>query len=108
MPREANEGDAAEWAANLIETYSTNVIVTPVYVEFVAGTRSAAELVIARAYLAELRVLDKGSILEREARRLAERVPRDGKPRQMGDCLIKAIANRFRYEVFSNDQGFPG
>lgn len=108
---EADEQDAASWAAGLVETYSTNTIVTPVYIEFVAGTRGAAELRLARAYLAEMRVLDGGKILARdwvEARRLAERVPRDGRRRQLGDCLIKAIANRFRYEVISGDQSFPG
>lgn len=102
--------DSEAWAKTLIEIFSTDVIVTPVYLEFVAGTRSTAELGAARAYLAQFRILDQGKILDRdwvEARRLAERVPRDGKPRHLGDCLIKAIANRFRYEVFSTDQGFP-
>jgi predicted nucleic acid-binding protein len=110
MTREPSESDATQWATKLIRTYSTDVIVTPVYLEFVAGTKSAAELRTARAYLGALRILDKGKILDRdwvEARRLAERIPRDGKPRQLGDCLIKAIANRFGYEVFSSDQGFP-
>lgn len=110
VEHDPTEERAAAWAADLIETYSTDVIVTPVYVEFVAGTRRAAELRAARAYLAKLRILDEGRIIDRdwiEARRLAQRVPRDGKPRQLGDCLIKAIANRFSYEVLSSDRGFP-
>lgn len=110
MTREPSESDAMLWAAKLIKAYSSDVIVTPVYLEFVAGTKSTWELKIARAYLSALRILDKGKILDRdwvEARRLAERIRRDGKPRHLGDCLIKAIANRFRYEVLSSDQGFP-
>jgi hypothetical protein len=72
----------------LVTVRSTDTIVTPVYIEFVAGTRTAAELRLARAYLAGLRILDRGKILDldwREARRLAERAPKDGRPRQLGD-----------------------
>ena len=41
-----------------------------------------------------------------KAKRLAERVPRDGRRRQLGDCLVQAIANRLRYEVFAIDTFF--
>lgn len=101
---------AERWAADLVATYSTDAIVTPVCIEFVAGAQNREELDLKRAYLARLRVVDKGTILDRdwvEGRRLAERVPVDGKPRQLGDGLIKAIANRLAYEVFSHDQRFP-
>lgn len=33
----------------------------------------------------------------KKARQIAERVPRNGKPRQLGDCLIRAIAARLKY-----------
>jgi hypothetical protein len=85
----------------------TGSIVTPAYIEFVAGTTSAHELRLARAYLAEFEIVDKGRILDQdwiEARRYAERVPRNGKPRQLGDCVIKAIAKRLNYDVDTFDE----
>lgn len=90
--------------------YDTDAIVTPIRIEFVAGTRTAHELRLARAYLANFRAIDGGRILAEdwiEAHRIAERVPRDGKPRQLGDCLIAAIAKRLRYDVEAKDRAFP-
>ena len=84
---------------------------TPVYIEFVAGARTAVELELSRAYLAGLEIVDAGRILKEDwekARQLAERVPRDGKPRQLGDCLIRAIALRLKYyDVLTADDSFP-
>jgi hypothetical protein len=34
-------------------------------------------------------------------------VPRNGKPRQLGDCLIRAIAARLKYDVQTVDGSFP-
>ena len=102
--------EAETWAKELIGLQNADAIVTPIYIEFVAGVRSAHELVLARAYLAPFRVIDDGSISNADwklARRIAERVPRDGKPRQLGDCLIKAIATRLNHDVESLDVGFP-
>jgi predicted nucleic acid-binding protein len=102
--------DAESWASKLIEIYQTAVIVTPVYIEFIGGVHNSHELRLARAYLNSFRLLDGGNITVedwREARRLAERIPRDSRPRHLGDCLIKAIANRFRCEVESPDLGKP-
>jgi predicted nucleic acid-binding protein len=42
-----------------------------------------------------------------EAIRIASRVPRSPAPRQLGDCLIRAIAHRLKYEVFTSDMNFP-
>jgi predicted nucleic acid-binding protein len=38
---------------------------------------------------------------------LVRRVPPDGSRRQMGDCLIRAIADRLNAEVLTRDAGFP-
>jgi|SRR5208283_5220164 len=103
--------DAKEWADMLIKLRKTNAIVTPVYLEVVCGVRSQHELFLTRAYLGQFRVVDEGKILERdwqEARRVAERVPRNAKPRHLGDCLIRAIANRLKYDVDTLDDDFPG
>src|SRR3989442_1025024 len=89
--------DSRRWARELIELRQTDIIVTPVVIEFLAGTRSGHELKMARAYLAEFRVADEGRVVQDDwdrARALAERVPSDGHRRQLGDCLIRAIADR--------------
>jgi predicted nucleic acid-binding protein len=102
------EADAEAGARELAQLRGTNCIVTPVYIEFVAGTASAHELQLARAYLSEFDIVDQGRILDEdwvEARHLAERVPRNRRPRQLGDCLIKAIAQRLNYDVDTFDEG---
>jgi predicted nucleic acid-binding protein len=76
---------------------------------FIAGIQSSSEMELARSYLAEFEIVDEGRILEEDwehAKRLAARVPRDGKPRQLGDCLIRAIAIRLKCEVRSLDTRF--
>ncbi len=108
-PADKTTSDAEEWARKLVELRRTNITVTPVVVEFLAGVRSAEELKLARAYLAQLRVIDEGAVLVEDwekAKRLAERVPRDGKPRQLGDCLIRALAQRLKYDVDTLDRRF--
>ncbi len=100
---------ASEWADELVALYGTNTIVTPVLIEFLAGTQSSEELKLARAYLSRFDVVDRQQIPRRdweEAQRLAQRVRRDGRPRQLGDCLIRAIANRLHFDVITRDQGF--
>jgi hypothetical protein len=84
--------------------------VSPVYIEFVAGVQSKADLEPALAYLSEFDILDEGKILQQDwekARQYAAWVPKDGKPRQLGDCLIPAIATRLRYEVHTLDKRLP-
>ena len=83
---------------------------TPVYIEFLGGARSAAELKLYVEYLKSFDVLDKHRIAPedcQEAIRIAQRVPRSGSPRQLGDCLIRAIANRLNADVFTLDREFP-
>lgn len=80
---------------------------TPVVVEFLAGVQSAGELALARAFLAQFTVIDSGRILPEdweETERLAARVPRDGKPRHLGDCLIRALAKRLKYDIDTDDR----
>ena len=103
-------GNAVEWARRLITIHDTNAIVTPVYIEFAAGVRNSAELELTRAFLDQFDVIDGGRITVegwQETRRLAQRIPPNGKPRQLGDCLIAAIGKRLHYEVIRFDKGFP-
>ncbi len=105
------EREARRWADQVIELHQTKAIVTPVVVEMIAGVRSRQELKLLRAFLGRFEVVDERHIPAQdwqETERIAQRVPRDGKPRQMGDCLIRAIANRLRYEVIAYDDSFPG
>ena len=105
------ENDARTWADDLIEFLGTDAIVSPVYIEMIAGTSNDHELLLTRAFLSRFRNIDNWRVLPEdwlEARRIAERIPRNGKPRQLGDCLVRAIANRLRVpDVWSPDQDFP-
>src|SRR3990167_2379198 len=75
----ANQGpdDARRWAEELVQAYGTNIIATPVVIEFLAGVRTGHELRLARAYLGSLRAIDGGKMTVEDweaARRHAERV----------------------------------
>ncbi len=102
--------EAREWPGMLIDLFDADAIVTPVVIEFVAGVRTSHELGLVQAFLSRFRVIDDGLILEvdwAEALRLAGRVPRDGRPRQLGDCLIRAIAQRCKHDVITDEKHFP-
>lgn len=97
------------WAKQLMEFHDTKAIVTPVYVEVVAGVTSRHELPLTKAFLGKFERVDKGNIIRDDwddAIRLAQRIPRHGGPRDLGDCLIRAIADRLRYEVKTLDKKF--
>jgi predicted nucleic acid-binding protein len=101
---------AEGWATQLITLHETDAIVTPVYVEMVAGVLTGHELNLTRAYLGKFRRIDEGRILPADweaATRLAQRIPRQPKARDLGDCLIRAIAKRLSHEVLTLDRRFP-
>lgn len=109
-PSDKTVAEASKWGKDLFEIQRSRAILTPVYIEFVAGTTSQHEQKLARSFLEQFDIVDKGDILKQdwsEARRLAERIPSSRKRRQLGDCLIRAIANRLRYEVLSFESSFP-
>jgi predicted nucleic acid-binding protein len=71
-----------------------------------AGTNQET-LQLTQAFLSEFRVIDAGTIPRSDwesATRRAKRIPRDGKPRQLGDCLIRAIAERLHYDLETFDK----
>ncbi len=85
-------------------------MVTPVYIEVMAGATNREDLALFRAFLEPFSLLDNMEISRQDweqTQRFAERIPRNGKPRQLGDCLIAAIAKRLKCEVISKDTGFP-
>ena len=103
------KADASNWAIDIAPSKSRS-IVTPVAIEFLAGARNAHEIALFRSFLDQFQILDRGVISREDwvaARRIAERVPRDSKPRQLGDCLIRAVARRLGCDVWTNDEAFP-
>jgi len=97
-------------AKELIEMRGSDSVVTPVIIEFIAGARTGDELERMRQFLNPFTVIDGGKVTEadwRSAKRYAERVPRDGNRRQLGDCIIKAVCARLNYEVDTTDKRFP-
>jgi predicted nucleic acid-binding protein len=102
--------EAKDWGKELVGLHDTDAIVTPVYLEMVVGVLSAHQLDLMRAFLGQFQIIDNWNVTVedwKEARRLGERVPRDGCRRQLGDCLIRAIANRLRHDVIAFDTRFP-
>jgi len=108
--RSFTTSNALRWGRELRESLDTNITLTPICLEFMCGQRSAHEIRLAKAYLSLLTVADGGMILKEdwiEAQRIAERVPRDGLRRQLGDCLIRAICNRLHLDVLTAEKRFP-
>jgi predicted nucleic acid-binding protein len=99
------------WAEKFIAQYGTSLIVSPVYLEMVAGVTSSDELKLTHAYLDPFVIVDAGNIPKadwEEARRIAQRVAPNGGKRQLGDCLVRAIANRLNCDVVHTlDRKFP-
>jgi predicted nucleic acid-binding protein len=108
-PASRTVDEAKNWGKELVRLHGTDAIVTPVYLEMVVGVQSAHQLDLMRAFLGEFRIIDNWNVTPedwKEARRIGERVPRDGHRRQLGDCLIRAIANRLRHDVIAFDRRF--
>jgi predicted nucleic acid-binding protein len=106
---EKSKAEVQQEAQALIGEQGTDSILTPIYIEVVAGARTPRELELTQAFLAEFRIADEGEILKGDwlrAREEAERIPADGRKRQLPDCLIKAIAQRLGRRVVSLDRSF--
>src|SRR5208282_6526749 len=105
-----NETEAESWALRLIEIERSEAIVTPVLIEFLCGIRDKREMILARAFLKPFKAIDDRRTLKRdwqEALRLAERVSANRRPRDLGDCLIRAMAQRLNHDVRTLDTGMP-
>jgi predicted nucleic acid-binding protein len=108
--RDMTRAHALAAADRLRELQGSAFILTPIYLEYVCGQRNRHELELARAYVGRFEIADGGNILRQDwdyARRLAERVPRDGLPRQLGDCLIRAVCERLHFEYVTLEIRFP-
>jgi len=107
---EIDETETERWARQLIKIEQSDATVTPVLLEFFCGIGDKREMILARAFLKLFKAIDDRRTLKRDwqkALRLAERVPANRRPRDLGDCLIRAIAQRLNHEVRSFDTGMP-
>ena len=100
--------DAERQAQGLLKSRDADGIVSPVEVEFLCGIVDRHQMELAEAYLEQFPVLDRGLTPVEdwsEARRLAKHIGYQAQPRDLGDCLITAIAARLRAEIVTDDKG---
>lgn len=100
--------DALACAKQLIKDRDSDAIVSPVEVEFLCGVLNQPEMRLREAFLHAFRVIDDRKTLPQdwhEARRLAKHPGFHARPRDLGDCLIVAIAERLHHEIASFDKG---
>ena len=81
-----------------------------------AGVMTSHELKLTRAFLAEFTCVDQRDIpsadwekairLAQRVKKLRKRLPSPARPRRLGNCLIRAIADRLDYEVQSRDKDY--
>ncbi len=105
--------DPVKWARELILRQNSCFILSPIALEFLGGVVDRSEMDQSLTFLSQFNVLDAGDIRPEDwtkAIGLAKRISRGPRPQRRGaiDCLIRAVASRFRYEVYSNDKAFPG
>ncbi|MBX6313108.1 MAG: type II toxin-antitoxin system VapC family toxin [Isosphaeraceae bacterium] len=101
-------GEAEDWARALIRDKASDAIVSPVEVEFLCGVLDEHERELREAYLRPFKVIDEHRTLPQdwqEARRLAKHPGFQASPRDLGDCLIVAIAERLKHVVVTLDKG---
>ncbi len=106
--RDRNANSVRAHAKELVEVQGTNLIASPVLVEFLAGARDSKELELSQTFLEPFEVLDRGEIPRQdwdEAKRFAQWI-RIGRERKLGDCLIQAIAKRLHSDVITADLDF--
>jgi predicted nucleic acid-binding protein len=100
--------DAEASARSLIAARNTDIILSPTAVEFLCGILNQDEMRLREAFLKPFHVLDQGRTLPEdweEARRFAKHAGHHARPRDLGDCLITAIADRLNLEVETDDKG---
>lgn len=103
-------GEARQRAKELIELEGTRLIATPVRIEYLCGAQNQKELQLCAAYLDQFELVDGGKIPAQdweEAERIAKRVGKSGRSRDLVDCLLQAISARLNCDVKSSDTGIP-
>ena len=86
-------------------------IVNPVRLELPAGTKHRDELRLTEEFLELFPCFDTRRVLDEdwdEAKRLLKHVPSDGKARGVLDYLIRAVCNRLRLQLHTEDKQAHG
>lgn len=110
LVRPPRPDDCVLWARRLIDLRGTSAIVEPIYIEFVCGATGRDELRLYDAFIGEFDRVDGGHVLDvdwQRAGEIARTIGRLGRRRQLGDCLVRAIADRLRRDVITNEVDFP-
>ena len=108
--RPVKKEDCAAWARELIDFRRSGAIVEPVYIEFICWARTKDELELLEEFLRYFDRVDRGRVLPEDWERAKDYARKLGwlkLERQLGDCLIRAIADRLRADVITADRGFP-
>ena len=86
------ETEVTQWARRLIEVYNTNLIASPVRIEFLCGGQGRENLKLCLAYLHPFAVVDQGQI--RPVVRITGTHPPD--PRKRAQSCRAAVARPAR------------
>jgi predicted nucleic acid-binding protein len=103
-----SEKDAERWGRELIDDRDTKAILSPVEVEFLCGVVDEHEMRLREAFLRPFEVVDGHKTLPedwKEARRVAKHPGYQPRSRDLGDCLLVAIASRLNLEIKTDDKG---
>ena len=92
----------------MIKDNDSKLILSPVEVEFLCGVVDEHEMRLREAFLRPFEVIDDHRTLPedwKEARRLAKHPGYQPRSRDLGDCLLIAIAGRLHLEILTDDRG---
>lgn len=95
-------------AKKWLESHPNDVILTPIRLELIGGSRDADELQLTLLFLDEFEVLDRGRILDedwRAAERYARWIRGNGRSRGALDSLMLAVCDRLNADFFTHDTG---
>jgi predicted nucleic acid-binding protein len=103
-----SEKDAESWVQILTQDHDTKLILSPVEVEFLCGVVDEHEMRLREAFLRRFEVADDHRTLPedwKEARRFAKHPGYQPRSRDLGDCLLLAIADRLNLRIITDDKG---
>jgi predicted nucleic acid-binding protein len=104
-----SEAEVRAFAQRLIQIYNTDLIASPVRIEFLCGITGSNSPQLWLTFIQAFKSIDEGNVPRadwHEAERIAKRVARHGRPRKLGDCLLKAIALRLNCDIVTADADF--
>ncbi|HET6572946.1 MAG TPA: PIN domain-containing protein [Fimbriiglobus sp.] len=103
-----SEETARQAARSWLREHPEDGLVTPVRLEFIAGTKDREEQRLGDLFLGEFPLFDDGRILPEDwgaAERFARRIRGTGGARGVIDCLILALCVRLHADLYSLDKG---